>query len=143
MGLTLQHEAPQLRPSPPTPAPNVAPSNAPTQSATVASRLAQRKTQHLQTAKIVMPLRYAAWLSGDMGRALEGMLQKALEDFAGVRITYLPRAFLVEALEEPGPFLEAVYRAAVELEQGVTARYPVLHHEIGPVWTGTLQSVFA
>jgi len=30
----------------------------------------------------------------------------------------------------------------LELEAGVQAAYPVLHHEMGPVWTGTLQCVF-
>lgn len=94
------------------------------------------------TARIVIPVRYSAWLSGDLGRSLERTLQQALGQLGGVRITRLPRAFLVEATEAPGPLLEAVQRAAVELEQGVAAAYPVIHHEMGPVWTGTLQAVF-
>lgn len=94
------------------------------------------------TARIVLPVRYAAWLSGDMGRSLERKLQQALLSLGGVKITRLPRAFLVEATEAPGPLLEAVQRAAIELEAGVAAAYPVFHHELGPVWTGTLQAVF-
>lgn len=89
-----------------------------------------------------MPVRYSAWLSGDMGRVLENTMATALAAFDGLSITKLPRAFLIEAREEPGPFLEAVLRAAKDLELGVEENYPVFHHEMGPVWTGTLQSVF-
>ncbi len=133
MGITLQHEAPQSRTSPPVP---------PTSSPTVNARLASRTQRLPPTAKVVLPVRYSAWLSGDMGRALERTLENALSDFAGLRITKLPRAFLIEAHEEAGPMLEAVYRAAVTMERGVETTYPVFHHEMGPVWTGTLQSVF-
>lgn len=94
------------------------------------------------TARIVLPVRYAAWLSGDMGMSLQRSLQQALDPLGSVKVTRLPRAFLVEAAEAPGPLLEAVQRAAIELEAGVAAAYPVFHHEIGPVWTGTLQAVF-
>jgi hypothetical protein len=94
------------------------------------------------TSKIVVPVRYAAWLSGDLGRTLERTLQHALDPLEEVRVTRLPRGFLVEANEAPGPLLEAVHRAALDLEKGVEAAYPVFHHEMGPVWTGTLQAVF-
>jgi hypothetical protein len=94
------------------------------------------------TSKIVVPVRYAAWLSGDLGRTLERTLQHALDPLEDVRVTRLPRGFLVEANEEAGPLLEAVHRAALDLEKGVEAAYPVFHHEMGPVWTGTLQAVF-
>lgn len=94
-------------------------------------------------SRIVVPVRYAAWLTGELGRTLERTLQAALEPFADVRVTRLPRALLVEASEEPGPLLEAVHKATLELESGVEAAYPVFHHEMGPVWTGTLQAVFA
>jgi hypothetical protein len=95
------------------------------------------------TSRILVPVRYAAWLNGDLGRTLERTLQHALDPLDAVRVRRLPRGFLVEANEEPGPLLEAVHRAAVELEQGAEAAYPVFHHEMGPVWTGTLQAVFA
>ncbi|MEA3165940.1 MAG: hypothetical protein QOJ26_809 [Thermoplasmata archaeon] len=94
------------------------------------------------TSKIVVPVRYAAWLSGDLGRTLERTLQHALDPLLDVRVTRLPRGFLIEANEEAGPLLEAVHRAALDLEKGVEAAYPVFHHEMGPVWTGTLQAVF-
>ena len=75
-------------------------------------------------------------------RTLERTLQHALDPLEDVKVTRLPRGFLVEANEEPGPLLEAVHRAALDLERGVEAAYPVFHHEMGPVWTGTLQAVF-
>lgn len=93
-------------------------------------------------SRIVLPVRYAAWLSGDLGRTLERTLQHALRPVPDARVTRLPRGFLVEAQEAPGPLLEAVQRAAVQLEHGAAAAYPVFHHEMGPVWTGTLQAVF-
>ncbi|HLF16904.1 MAG TPA: hypothetical protein VI796_05690 [Candidatus Thermoplasmatota archaeon] len=95
------------------------------------------------TSKIVLPVRQAAWLSGDLGRTLERQLRTALDPLDGVRVSRLPRAFLVEAPEAPGPLLEAVERAARELEAAAERAYPVFHHEIGPLWTGTLQAVFA
>jgi len=94
------------------------------------------------SSKILLPVRYAAWLNGDLGRTLQRTLQHALDPLEDVTVTRLPRGFLVEANEEPGPLLEAVHRAALELEAGVEAAYPVFHHEMGPVWTGTLQAVF-
>lgn len=92
--------------------------------------------------RIVVPVRYAAWLNGDLGLTLELALRHALRPLRHVKVTRLRQAFLVEGAEAPGPFLEAVQRAAQELEDGVAAAYPVFHHEIGPVWTGTLQAVF-
>jgi hypothetical protein len=91
-------------------------------------------------SKVVVPVRYAAWLAGDLGRTLERTLQASLDGQA--RVTRLPRAFLVESTEAPGPLLEAVHRATLELETGIQAAYPIFHHEMGPVWTGTLQCVF-
>ena len=92
-------------------------------------------------AKVVLPVRYSAWLQGDLGSALERQLRTSLGGEA--RISRMPRAFLVEAPEAPGPLLEAVHRAALELEASAAETYPVFHHELGPLWTGTLQSVFA
>lgn len=94
------------------------------------------------TSRIVVPVRYAAWLSGDLGRALQRTLQHALDPLEDARVTRTPRGFLVEASEAPGPLLEAVHRAALDLERGAEAAYPSIHHEMGPVWTGTLQAVF-
>jgi hypothetical protein len=94
------------------------------------------------SSKILLPVRYSAWLSGDLGKTLERTLQHALDPLEDVKIIRLPRGFLVQANEDPGPLLEAVHRAALDLEKGVEAAYPVFHHEMGPVWTGTLQAVF-
>lgn len=96
----------------------------------------------MAASKILAPVRYSAWLSGDLGRELTRALTYALDGLERLRVARLPRGFLIEADEAPGPLLEAVARSMRELEEGVKARYPVFHHEMGPVWTGTLQSVF-
>ena len=93
-------------------------------------------------SRIVVPVRYTSWLAGDLGLALERTLQRALASLDEVRVSRIPRGFLVEANESPGPLLEAVHRAALALERGAASAYPVFHHEMGPVWTGTLQAVF-
>ena len=93
--------------------------------------------------KIVVPVRYTAWLRGDLGRTLERTLQASIQAYTEARVSRLPKGFLVESPESAGPLLEAVHHAALELEAGVEAAYPVFHHELGPVWTGTLQAVFA
>ncbi|HEX2065926.1 MAG TPA: hypothetical protein VHI93_03855 [Candidatus Thermoplasmatota archaeon] len=93
--------------------------------------------------KIVVPVRYAAWLAGDLGRSLERTLQMAIASHTEARVSRIARGFLVESPESPGPLLEAVHHAALQMEAGVEAAYPVFHHEMGPVWTGTLQAVFA
>lgn len=94
-------------------------------------------------SRILVPVRYSAWLSGDLGRRIENTLRHGLDGLPDVRLTRMPRGFLVEAEEEPGPLLEAVHRAVADLEEGVAQAYPVFHHEMGPVWTGTLQVVFS
>ena len=95
-----------------------------------------------EPSKIIVPVRYAAWLQGDMGRAIERTFRKELEHVPHLKVTRLPRALVVEADEAPGPLLETCHRAAKALERGVESAYPVFHHELGPVWTGTLQAVF-
>ncbi len=93
-------------------------------------------------ARILVPVRYAAWLSGDLGKTIEKNLRIGLSAVPGVRIQRMPRGFLVEADESPGPFIEAVHHAVKDLEAGVAVAYPVFHHEMGPLWSGTLQVVF-
>lgn len=95
------------------------------------------------TARIFLPVRYSAWLAGDLGRELQEQLQNGLELLPDVRVTKMPRGFLVEADEDPGPLLEAVHRAAADMEHATETAYPVFHREMGPVWTGTLQALFA
>lgn len=88
-----------------------------------------------------MPVRSTAWLSGDLGRTLEAALQRTLHR-NDATITRLPRGFLVEAPEAVGVLLELVHRATLALEGEVSNAFPVMHHDMGPVWTGTLQAVF-
>ncbi len=94
-------------------------------------------------SRILVPVRYSAWLSGDLGKQLEKNLRHGLGGVPHLRVTRMPRGFLLEADEEPGPFLEAVHHAMTDLEAGIEEAFPVFHHEMGPVWTGTLQVVFA
>lgn len=96
------------------------------------------------TCKIAIPVRLPSWLTGDLGKSIEQTLRGLLREseLRGLDLTRLPRGFIVEAIEAPGPLLETIYRVVVELEARVEAAFPVLYHEIGPVWTGTLQAVF-
>ncbi|MCA1812019.1 MAG: hypothetical protein LC623_08425 [Halobacteriales archaeon] len=94
------------------------------------------------SCKIVIPVRLPSWLSGDLGNTIEQTLKTLLRDLRGVHLTRLQRGFLVEASESTGPMLEAVQRAVFELERRVEEAFPVLHVELGPVWTGTLQAIF-
>lgn len=91
--------------------------------------------------RILVPVRYAAWLSGELGHRIERTLRAGLSAVPGLRLTRLPRGILVEADEAPGPLLEAVHHAVRELEAAVEETYPIFHHEMGPVWTGTLQAL--
>lgn len=93
-------------------------------------------------SRVLVPVRYSAWLSGELGKTLLAELQRGVHDLPDVAVTRLPRGFLVESSEATGPFVECVARAVGDLEAGVEERYPVFHHEMGPVWTGTLQVVF-
>lgn len=95
------------------------------------------------TSRVLAPVRYAAWLAGDLGNDLTKQLTNGLSAIPALHVTRLPRGFLVEADEAMGPLVEQVARAMSELEDGVQERYPVFHAEMGPVWTGTLQAVFS
>lgn len=92
--------------------------------------------------KILVPVRYAAWLSGEMGQVLQTQMENGVGGLPESRVTRMPRGFLVEAEEADGPFLEAVRHAVAELEEAVQARYPVFWREMGPVWSGSLQALF-
>lgn len=81
-------------------------------------------------------------MTGDLGNSIEQTLRSLLRELRGAHLTRLPRGFVVEAFESPGPMLEAVQRAVFELEQRVEEAFPVLHVEMGPVWTGTLQAIY-
>lgn len=92
-------------------------------------------------ARILIPVRYAAWLSGELGTRIERTLRHGLASM-DAHIQRMPRGILVESNEAAGPFLEEVRRAVAELEQGVQEAYPMFHREMGPLWTGTLQVLF-
>lgn len=92
--------------------------------------------------RILVPVRYSAWLAGELGRILHEDLQRGLKGLDELGVTRLPRGFLVETKEVEGVTVERVARAVGDLEATVKERYPVFHSEMGPVWTGTLQVIF-
>lgn len=93
-------------------------------------------------SRILVPIRYSAWLCGELGKQITEFLQHRIKDLPEVEVTRLPRAFLVSSKECDGVMLERVRDAVQDIEIDVAHRYPVFHHEMGPVWTGTLQAVF-
>lgn len=93
-------------------------------------------------ARIFLPVRSGAWMTGRLGQELREQLEAALGPQPEVRITAMPRGFLVEAPEAAGPLLEAVHAAARDMDAAVAVAYPIFHKEIGPVWSGTLQAIF-
>jgi len=94
-------------------------------------------------SRILVPIRYSAWLSGELGKQITESLERSVKDLPELEVTRLPRAILVSTNECDGVALERVRDAVRALEDEVNARYPVFHHEMGPVWTGTLQVVFS
>jgi hypothetical protein len=92
--------------------------------------------------RILVPVRYSAWLAGELGKKLHEDLQRELKGLDELGVTRMPRGFLVETKECEGVTVERVARAVSALEAGVRERYPVFHTEMGPVWTGTLQVIF-
>jgi hypothetical protein len=91
---------------------------------------------------IAVPVRLPSWLTGDLGKCIEQTFRGLLRDLPRVALMRVARGFVVESYEAPGPFLEAVHRAVMELEVRVEEAFPVLYHELGPVWAGSLQAVF-
>lgn len=102
------------------------------------------------TRKIVVPFLYSAWLHGDLGRQVQDTLEKSVRSQMAargikeaVRTTRLPRAILVESdTLSAGLLMDAVEDAARELEGSLQAAFPGFHQQLGPAWTGTLQSVY-
>lgn len=90
----------------------------------------------------LVPVRYAAWLAGELGKALHDDLSRSRKDLPSLQVTRLPRGFLVETKEVEGITVERVAKSVREMEASVEDRYLVFHHEMGPVWTGTLQVIF-
>lgn len=93
-------------------------------------------------SRILAPVRYSAWLAGDLGEDLRHTLESCLQSVPDVQVTKLSRGFLVEANESPGPLLECVAQGMLAIDHECSNCYPVFHQEMGPVWTGTLQAVF-
>jgi hypothetical protein len=84
-----------------------------------------------------------AWLSGDLGRRIEHLLRDGLHaDLKRLpRTTRLPRAILIEDHAPMGQLVEAGIKAARHMETELAKEYPVMHHEMGPVWTGVIQAI--
>jgi hypothetical protein len=94
-------------------------------------------------SRIIVPVKLAAWLTGDIGQQVEKILVSGLGNMIDVKTTRMVRGIMVEADETPGVLLEAVKRAVDRLEVQVAKQYPVFHHELGPVWTGSLQAIWS
>lgn len=94
-------------------------------------------------SRVMVPVRYAAWLSGDLGKAIEASLKTTLDKkLELVNVSRLPRGLLVEcATPSPGILVDACVGACKKMESQVAKNHPVFHHEMGPVWTGTLQAI--
>lgn len=93
-------------------------------------------------ARFLVPVRASAWLSGELGKQITADLERGVKDLPGAAVTRLARGFLVDTSESPGVALECIHRAVQDVEACIRDRYPVFHHEMGPVWTGTVQVVF-
>jgi hypothetical protein len=87
-------------------------------------------------SRVVMRVRYSAWLNGDLGREITSHVKAALKDQAGLRLDRLPGGLVVEADEAPGVLVEAVMRAATVAEAAIAKIHPVFVHEMGGVWAG-------
>ena len=95
-----------------------------------------------QRTCIVVPARRVAWISGDIGRALEQTLRRNVAALADVEITRLPRGLVVSTSTPPGKALEELERAVRIVEDEVERAFPALVMDFGPVWTGVLHVVF-
>ena len=92
-------------------------------------------------SKAVVPVRYSAWLGGDLGQILQGTLQDFLRPLPRVTVTPAVRGFVVEAAVTPAALLEAVHPAVLALEDAVVKAFPVFYQEFGPVWTGSISVI--
>lgn len=93
-------------------------------------------------SKTLVPIRYAAWLIGETGGCIEAQLKVELAALPEVRVTRLPRGILVETGVAPGMAVEALANAMAGVEAQLKENYPVFSKEMGPAWTGTLQTIF-
>ncbi len=101
--------------------------------------------------RMIIPVRYSAWMTGDIGAFLTDYLaDRTTKELrllgAGpkteARPSRLNRGIVLECDEAPGVFMTATRTAVEAMEREVASRYPVLHHEMGGVWTGTIQAAF-
>lgn len=97
------------------------------------------------TTHVLVPVRYSAWLAGDLGKELTRLMESELPRS---KVTRLARGFLVEAEQDPtephetpGMLADNAIYAARQMETAVASEYPIFHKEMGPVWTRTVQVV--
>lgn len=95
------------------------------------------------SSKILIPIRYAAWLNAEVGSTLHDLITEYLKDLSDLKVTRLPRAFCIDTTTKISQSVDIVHQAATKMEDAMKKQYPPYHRDMGPVWTGTLQVVFA
>lgn len=96
------------------------------------------QTQEQRASRILIPVRYSAWLSGELGQQMAAQMEGHFSDLG---ITRMPRGFLVEGETALGTLVERVVEATAAVEEHVAQTYPVFHRETGPVWAGVMNVV--
>lgn len=92
-------------------------------------------------ARILVPVRLSAWLTGEIGSFAQQQLAGALQ-LKGAQVSRLPGGFLVEAATTHGELLEDVHHAVLCMEGALCMAQPFLHGLVGPAWTGCLPALF-
>lgn len=96
------------------------------------------------SVRCIVPARYSAWLSGDLGARVVRDLNAAILEVNRVPelvVRRIASGIVVQGHEDTGPFVGALASALVAVERSVAKRYPVMHAELGSVFTGSLQVV--
>lgn len=105
---------------------------------------AQSVVPRRSVLRAIVPARYSAWLSGDLGRRVVRDLNAAILDVHRIPdlvVRRIASGIVVQGQEDPGSFVGSLASALVAVERNVAKRYPVMHAELGSIFTGSLQVV--
>lgn len=92
--------------------------------------------------RALVPARYSAWLSGDLGRRVVRDLNAAILEVHQVPelvVRRIASGIVVQGREAPGPFVGSLAAALVAVERSVGVQWPVMHAKLGSVFTGSVQ----
>lgn len=113
--------------------------------ATASDKKMRKTTDDMVTwaSRVLVPVRYAAWLAGELGQSLHKSLEAQIKESKWeATVTRLPRGFLVESHNgSHGRLVDLCIQWVTAMENEVRERYPVFHSEMGPIWTGTVQCI--